>query len=232
MEERIRHADRLAAVGRFAAGLAHEIRNPLGSIRGSEEVLRQSLAPRGDDRRLMDIVLRESDRLDGIISEFLEFSGPQTLVRIDTDIVGMLDEILLLLSHQCPSTVRVVRDYGEPTIKAWVDAGQMRQALWNLCRNALEAMPQGGELRVRAHVEVRPGGADGVEIVVEDTGVGVPPEQVPRLFEPFYTTKPSGTGLGLAIVHRIVEDHGGEIRVESEPGVGTRFTITIPVEAR
>jgi two-component system sensor histidine kinase PilS (NtrC family) len=232
MEERVRHADRLAAVGRFAAGLAHEIRNPLGSIRGSVEVLRESLAPRGDDRRLMDIVLRESDRLDGIISEFLEFSRPQSLVRIDTDIVGMLEEILLLLSHQCPSTVRVVRDYGEPTIKAWVDAGQMRQALWNLCRNALEAMPQGGELRVRAHIEARPGGSDGVEIVVEDTGVGVPPEQVPRLFEPFYTTKPSGTGLGLAIVHRIMEDHGGEIRVESEPGIGTRFSITIPVEAR
>jgi len=231
MEERVRHADRLAAIGRFAAGLAHEIRNPLGSIRGSVEVLRQSLSPQGDDRRLMDIVLRESDRLDGIISEFLEFSRPQTLARVETDLVAMLEEILLLLSHQCPTTVRIVRDYGEPTVKARVDAGQMRQALWNLCRNALEAMPQGGELRIRVQAQGREATPDSIELVVEDTGVGIGEDQLPRVFEPFYTTKPNGTGLGLAIAHRIVEDHAGEIRVESEPGVGSRVTIVIPFEA-
>lgn len=229
MEERIRHADRLAAIGRFAAGLAHEIRNPIGSIRGSVEVLRESLDPPGDDRRLMDIILRESDRLDGIITEFLEFSRPKALARVDTDIVGMLEEILLLLSHESPTTVRIVREYAEPTVKARVDSGQMRQALWNLCRNALEAMPQGGELRVSVGVGLEHG-AGSVEIGVQDSGVGVTADQRPRLFEPFYTTKPSGTGLGLAIVHRIVEDHGGEIRVESGPGAGTRFTIMLPRE--
>jgi len=230
MEERIRQADRLAAIGRFGAGLAHEIRNPMGSIRGAVEVLRESLRPQGDDRRLMEIILRETDRLDGIITEFLEFSRPRNLARVETDLVGILEEILLLLSHQSPTSVRIVREYGEPTVKASVDPGQIRQAVWNLCRNALEAMPQGGELRVLARPEQSGPGAGSVEIAVEDTGVGVTADQLPHLFEPFYTTKPSGTGLGLANVHRIVEDHGGEIRVESQPGIGTRFTIIFPGE--
>jgi two-component system sensor histidine kinase PilS (NtrC family) len=233
MEERVRHADRLAALGRFAAGLAHEIRNPLGSIRGSVEVLRESLSPRGDDRRLMEIILRESDRLDGIIAEFLDFSRPPAPSRIETDLVGLVEEILLLLSHQPtgPSGVRIVRQYGDGTIKAPVDAGQIRQALWNLCRNALDAMPEGGELRVGIRGpdgDQRPGA---VELVVEDTGVGMTPDQVAQAFEPFYTTKPTGTGLGLAIVHRVVEDHGGEIRVDSRPGAGTRFTVVLPLES-
>lgn len=230
MEEQVRHADRLAAIGRFAAGLAHEIRNPLGSIRGSIEVLGESLKPQGDDRRLMEIVLRESDRLDGIIAEFLAFSRPRSLARAETDIVAMLEEILLLLSHQLPPLVRIVREYGEPIVKAPVDPGQMRQALWNLCRNALDAMPHGGELRIMARRQETGRGPGGVEIAVQDTGVGMAEDQLAHLFEPFFTTKPKGTGLGLAIVHRIVEDHGGEIRVESQPEVGTRITIVIPGE--
>lgn len=228
MEERIRHADRLAAIGRFAAGLAHEIRNPIASIRGSVEVLGESLNPQGDDRRLMEIVLRESDRLDGIIAEFLEFSRPGGLAKAEIDLVGLIEEILLLLAHQAPPGVRIARDYAEPTVKASVDPGKIRQALWNLCRNALEAMPQGGELRVFARGEAGDHGGGWVEIGVEDTGVGITAEQLPRLFEPFYTTKPHGTGLGLAIVHRIVEDHGGEIRVKSRPGTGTRITLLLP----
>lgn len=227
MEARMRHADRLAAIGRFAAGLAHEIRNPIASIRGSVEVLRESLAPQGDDRRLMEIVLRESDRLDGIIAEFLEFSRPKELAKVETDVVGLVEETLVLVGHQTPPGVRLVREYAEPTVKASVDPGQIRQALWNLCRNALEAMPQGGELRVAVRDEADPDGA-GVEIRVEDTGVGMAPEQLPRLFEPFYTTKPHGTGLGLAIVHRIVQEHGGEIRIESQPGAGTRVCLLLP----
>src|SRR5262249_33926123 len=109
--------------------------------------------------------------------------------------------------------------------KAAVDPGQIRQALWNLCLNAIEAMPDGGELRS----SVRAGGASGpIEVTVQDTGVGIPPGDRPHLFEPFFSTKPSGTGLGLAIVHRVVEDHEAEIRVESEPGQGTRVTVTLP----
>ena len=235
MEEQVRQADRLAAIGRLAAGLAHEIRNPIGSIRGSVEVLRESLAPQGDDRRLMDIVLRESDRLDAIIRDFLQFSRPPHLVRVPTDLTGMLDEILLMLSNHGglqeadAPRVHIRRDTSEPTVKADVDPAQMRQALWNLCLNAVEAMPQGGELRVSVRAVTPEAGRPVVQVTVEDTGVGITAAELTQVFEPFYTTKPHGTGLGLAIAHRIVEDHGGEMHVQSEPYRGTRFTISLPV---
>jgi two-component system sensor histidine kinase PilS (NtrC family) len=234
MEERVRHADRLAALGRMAAGLAHEIRNPIGSIRGSIEVLRETLAPQGDDRRLMDIVLRESDRLDAIIRDFLQFSGPPGLVRVPTDVGGMLDEILLVLANRAAGEgsaagrIRLVREDGGAAAKLAVDPGQMRQALWNLCLNAVEAMPEGGELRVGVRELAPERGGPGVEITIADTGLGIAPAALPQIFEPFFTTKAQGTGLGLAIAHRIVEDHGGEIRVESAPGRGSRFTILLP----
>src|SRR5215470_15610372 len=235
MEEQVRQADRLAAIGRLAAGLAHEIRNPIGSIRGSVEVLRESLNPQEDDRRLMDIVLRESDRLDAIIRDFLQFSRPPHLVRVPTDLSAMLDEILLMLGNQGRAQhaeappVQIRRDRSEPTVKAEVDPAQMRQALWNLCLNAVEAMPQGGELRVGVRTASSESGRPVLEITVEDTGVGIAASELTQVFEPFFTTKPQGTGLGLAIAHRIVEDHGGEVRVQSEPWRGSRFTISLPL---
>jgi two-component system sensor histidine kinase PilS (NtrC family) len=235
MEEQVRQADRLAAIGRLAAGLAHEIRNPIGSIRGSVEVLQGSLDPQGDDRRLMEIVLRESDRLDAIIRDFLQFSRPPHLVRVPTDLSGMLDEILLMISNQGglqdaeTARVQIRRDTSEPTVKADVDPAQMRQALWNLCLNAVEAMPQGGELRVGVRAATTASGRPVVEVSIEDTGVGITAAELTQVFEPFYTTKPQGTGLGLAIAHRIVEDHGGEMHVQSEPYRGTRFTLSLPV---
>lgn len=232
MEARIQQADRLAAIGRLAAGLAHEIRNPIASIRGSIEVLRQNLRPEGADQRLMDIILRESDRLDGTLTEFLEFSRPRPLAPALTDLTAIVDEVLLLLAHQAPEGLRTVTAYPDGTIKAYVDPAQLRQALWNLGRNAVEAMPRGGCLRVEARVRREPWQGRAVaEIVVEDTGGGVPPEHLPHIFEPFYTTKPDGTGLGLAIVHRIVQDHEGEVRVEAGAR-GARFVVTLPgVEA-
>jgi two-component system sensor histidine kinase HydH len=121
------------------------------------------------------------------------------------------------------------REVVEPTVKADVDPSQLRQALWNLCLNAVEAMPQGGELRVCVRAVTPDSGRPVVEIMVEDTGAGITSAELAQVFEPFYTTKPQGTGLGLAIAHRIVEDHGGEMRVESEPYRGTRFTISLPV---
>lgn len=233
MEAQVRHADRLAAIGRLAAGLAHEIRNPIASIRGSIEVLRQNLKPQGADRRLMDIVLRESDRLDGTIAEFLDFSRPRRLQPVLTDLTQVIDEVLLLLAQQADPGLRLVKEYPDGTVKAYVDPGQVRQALWNLGRNAVEAMPHGGVLRVVARLgpagemEHRPLTST-VEMVVEDSGAGVPPEHLPHIFEPFYTTKPDGTGLGLAIVHRIVQEHEGEIRVDTRGEGGARFTITLP----
>jgi two-component system sensor histidine kinase PilS (NtrC family) len=230
MEAQMRHADRLAAVGRLAAGLAHEVRNPIASIRGSVEVLRQNLKPQGADRRLMDIVLRESDRLDNTIAEFLEFSRPRQLQPARADVTQMVDEVLLLLGQQAGAQVRIVKEYPDGTVKAYVDGAQLRQALWNLCRNACDAMPQGGTLRVVARLgrAAPPEGRSHVVIAVEDTGPGVSPQHLPHLFEPFYTTKPDGTGLGLAIVHRIIQDHEGEIRVETAESGGARFVVAFP----
>jgi len=125
--------------------------------------------------------------------------------------------------------VQIRREVAEPTVKADVDPAQMRQALWNLCLNAVEAMPQGGELSVGVRTVTPESGWPLVEITVEDTGVGITAAELTQVFEPFYTTKPQGTGLGLAIAHRIVEDHGGEMRVQSEPYRGSRFTISLPV---
>jgi two-component system sensor histidine kinase HydH len=146
----------------------------------------------------------------------------------------MLDEILLMLSNRGvpgPETPRVEirRDVAESTAKADVDPAQMRQALWNLCLNAVEAMPQGGELRVGVRTITSGAGRTLMEITVEDTGMGITAAELTQVFEPFFTTKPQGTGLGLAIAHRIVEDHGGEMRVQSEPWRGSRFTISLPV---
>lgn len=229
MEEEVRKADRLAAIGRLAAGLAHEVRNPIASIRGSIEVLGQNLNLQGTDRRLMDIVLRESDRLDGTIAEFLDFSRPKQLTRSLTDVIAIVDEVLLLLSTNAGEAIRVVREYPDASVKAYVDPAQIRQALWNLSRNALDVMPGGGTLRVALRVGTRGGeGRDVVELTVEDTGPGVPPEHLPHIFEPFYTTKPRGTGLGLAIVHRIIEEHQGFIRVERGDAGGARFVVLLP----
>jgi signal transduction histidine kinase len=183
----------------------------------------------------MDIVLRESDRLDAIIRDFLQFSRPPHLVRVPTDVTAMLDEILLMLANHSgvqggeSPRVDIQRVGGEPTVKADVDPAQLRQALWNLCLNAVEAMPQGGELRVGVQTVTPESGRTLMEVTVEDTGVGIAAAALTQVFEPFFTTKPHGTGLGLAIAHRIVEDHGGEIRVQSEPWRGTRFTISLPV---
>jgi two-component system sensor histidine kinase PilS (NtrC family) len=232
MEAEVRHADRLAAIGRLAAGLAHEVRNPIASIRGSIEVLGQSLNLQGTDRRLMDIVLRESDRLDGIIAEFLDFSRPKPLSRVPTDVTAVVDEVLLLLSNQAGEAVHLVRVYPDGTVKADVDPAQVRQALWNLCLNAVEAMSGMGGGTLRVAVGVRKGGRpeepDLVEVMVEDTGPGVAAEHLPHIFEPFYTTKTRGTGLGLAIVHRIVQEHEGQMRVESSVAGGARFIMVLP----
>jgi two-component system sensor histidine kinase HydH len=147
----------------------------------------------------------------------------------------MLDEILLMLSNHGRiqgvdgSPVQIRRGPSEPAVKAEVDPSQMRQALWNLCLNAVEAMPQGGELRVGVRSASSESGRSLLEITVEDTGVGISAAELTQVFEPFFTTKPQGTGLGLAIAHRIVEDHGGEIWVQSEPWRGSRFTISLPL---
>jgi len=224
MEARMRQADRLATLGRMAANIAHEIRNPLASLTGAIEVL-TSTAAAGDAReRLSQIVVRESERLNQIITNFLEYARPAPLTLESVDVAEALEGVLVLLEHHGASGgLKMVRAFSSPLV--WrVDPQQFRQVLWNLCRNAVEAMPEGGELRVGATVV--PG--QRLEVWVADSGHGMAPDDLAHVFEPFFSTKPGGTGLGLSLVHRIVQEHGGEVDVRSTLGLGTTFTVTLP----
>src|SRR2546426_1069896 len=213
MEARMRQADRLATLGRMAANIAHEIRNPLASLTGAIEVLTGTAAAGEARERLSQIVVRESERLNQIITNFLEYARPAPLAFQAVNVAGALEGVLLLLEHRgAASGLKIVRAFSSPLV--WrVDPEQFRQVLWNLCLNAVEAMPQGGELSVGATAV--PG--QKLEVWVTDSGHGIAPDDLTHVFEPFFSTKPGGTGLGLSLVHRIVQEHGGEGDVRSTP---------------
>jgi len=230
MEEKVRRQEQLAVVGSLAAGIAHEIRNPLASLSGSIQVLQGELDLKGDDKHLMDIVVRETDRLNTIISEFLEYARPQTAQAEEIKLLPVLDETITLLKNSRDFRVDIaIREDVDPQVVIKGDAKRMRQVFWNLLINACQAMPGGGEITVSTRSVSRSGRDSGwCEIVIQDTGDGISQEYLDKIFDPFFTTKTGGTGLGLAIVYRIIEDHGGIIDVESEAGRGTTFRIRLP----
>jgi two-component system sensor histidine kinase PilS (NtrC family) len=225
MEEQIRRSDRLAAIGELAAGMAHEIRNPLASLSGSILLLREELQLDATGRELMDIVTREVGRLNGLITDFLQYASPRPLQTRPTSLLEILRETTLLLRQARGGDCRievVAREAGE--FRAEVDPQLIRQVFWNLSLNALEAMPGGGELTV----ELSTAGEE-ARIAFSDTGAGIPPDRMAKIFTPFYSTKEGGTGLGLAIVFKIVEAHGGRVEVESPPSRGATFRVVLPV---
>ncbi len=223
LEARMRQADRLAAVGRMAANIAHEIRNPLASLTGAIEVLARDVEAGSTRERLAQIVTRESERLDDIIKDLLDYARPAPLSLQPMNLADTLDEVLLLLEHRpLPEHVKIIRAYGS-TLPAAADPQHIRPVFWNLCINAVEAMPDGGELRVSARAYDRR-----IEVSITDTGAGISPADLAHIFEPFFSTKSEGSGIGLALVHRIVQEHSGEIDVKSGVGEGTTFTITLP----
>lgn len=230
LEETSRRQDRLAAVGRVAAGIAHEIRNPLASMRGSIQVLRGEMNGNGVHAELMEIVLRESDRLNSIITDFLTYARPRAISLTEVDLREALRETFTLLrnSPEIRAGHLLEEDVPEEPVHALADAEQIRQVFWNLARNALQAMPDGGQLRA----ELRPIAHGRLRIMFTDTGRGMTPEQVERLFEPFTSSTTGGTGLGLSIVFQIVRDHGGTIIARSREGHGTTITIELPGAAR
>ena len=198
MEERMRQADRLATVGRLSANIAHEIRNPLASVSGAIEALARELPPDPTQSRLVEIVLHESERLNRLITDFLDYARPAPLTMVEVDVARMVEEVLLLLEHRrAPDGLKVVKVVNEVAgpLPIRADPQLVRQVLWNLCLNAVQAMPDGGELRVggRRH------GVGWIRVWVADTGSGIAEEDLPHVFEPFYSTKPEGTGLGLAL---------------------------------
>jgi two-component system, NtrC family, sensor histidine kinase PilS len=231
MEERMRRADRLAALGRLSANIAHEIRNPLASVSGAIEALAREMPPDLARGRLVEIVLRESERLNRLITDLLDYARPAPLATVEVNLSQVIEDVVVLIEHRpLPASLKIVREY-EETLLIRADPQQVRQAIWNLCINAVQAMPDGGEVRVGGRHLRAVNGPGRLEIWIADTGPGIPDTDLPHVFEPFYSTKPEGSGLGLAVVYRIVQDHGGQIEVRSQPGAGTRMTLLLPALA-
>jgi two-component system sensor histidine kinase PilS (NtrC family) len=217
----------------MAAGIAHEIRNPLASMAGSIQVLRQELPLSEEQAQLMDIVLRESERLNDTIRSFLAYARPQRFQIARLDIRRVLRDTALLLRNSTEVRQDHVVDVDVPSGELFYEAdeNQIRQIVWNLATNGLRAMRGGGRLRLAARVEPSAGSRFGDSVVLEvtDEGVGIAPEDLEGLFQPFHGTFSRGTGLGLAIVHRIVSDYNGEILVKSAPNAGTTVTVRMPI---
>lgn len=229
LEDTSRRQDRLAAVGRVAASIAHEIRNPLAAMRGSIQVLQSEMTEDSSQAELMGIILRESDRLNRIITDYLTYARQRSHVLNSVDIRELLHETFTLLRHspEMREDHQLEEDLPADPVMTQADAAQLRQVFWNLARNAMQAMDGGGTLRA----ELRRTSPGRLRITFTDTGRGMTPEQVERLFEPFSSTT-GGTGLGLSIVYQIIRDHGGTINVRSREGQGTTITIELPSESR
>ncbi len=230
MEESVRRKDRLAAVGRVAAGLAHEIRNPLGAMRGAIQVLESNTPPQSMQSSLMEIILKESDRLNSIITNFLGYARPAAGEFFETNVAEAIDDTITLLKHSpdVGESHRLLFRGDREAANILADPTQLKQIFWNLARNALQAMPEGGELTIG----LEPIPNNRIRITFEDTGRGMAPEQVEQLFEPFSNSTSGGTGLGLSIVYQIVKDHNGVINVRSQEGKGTVITVELPVNNR
>jgi two-component system sensor histidine kinase HydH len=225
LKAEIARSQRLASIGSLAAGVAHEIRNPLSSIKGFATYFREKLRGSPEDTRTADIMIQEVERLNRVVRQLLDLSRPMEMKKVPTSVGSLIEHTLKLTELQARKKgVSIKTDIAPGTTDAVVDPDRIKQALLNLCLNALEAMKAGGILTLT----LRRQDERTLRIGISDTGPGISREEIDRIFDPFYTTKTSGTGLGLAIVHRIVEAHGGEIRVTSEPGGGTTFTILLP----
>jgi signal transduction histidine kinase len=226
-----RRSERLAALGQLSAGLAHELRNPLGVIKGSAEMLNKKLQPADAlASELAGYISSEVNRLNSIVTRFLDFARPQKLEPRPEEIPPLMDRALKAVHDRWPEAkVEVERQYAPDLPVVAVDADLCEQVFLNLVLNSYEAMPQGGKLKITV-TAANSHGRRGIEVAVQDTGPGVPAELQEQIFNPFFTTKKEGVGLGLSIVSKIVDDHRGWIRVTSEPGKGACFRMFLPVE--
>jgi signal transduction histidine kinase len=247
--------------------VAHEVRNPLASIKTSIQMLREELMGDGEtpeitteqvawSREAIGVVLKEVERLDTIVRDLLLFAKPRQLHRSQANLSEICERVLGLLQAQCVETNVVVHRVYEETPLLWIDIGQMEQVLWNIFMNAIQAMSDGGVLTVSCHVvphemafasvqipsppspsresrmmeySGQGNSPEWLELTISDTGMGIPPEQLERIFQPFFTTKAHGIGLGLAITKRLIEDHGGTIKAEGQFGYGTTVSIRLPI---
>ncbi|SHI51582.1 Signal transduction histidine kinase [Malonomonas rubra DSM 5091] len=224
-EEQLRRADRLSALGELSAGMAHEIRNPLGSIRGTAEILKEGMDKNDKRLEFAEILVKEVNRLDGVVRDFLNFARPADSEQKTVEICDALQEVATLTRQQAVKAKVEVSLYNDDQPKkVFGSLEQYKQAFLNLVLNALQAMPDGGTLGISCTR-----GQDKAIISFTDTGPGIPEDLQDRIFNPFYTTRSDGTGLGLAISHRIIDAHGGKLKVSSKPGAGACFSIELPI---
>jgi len=242
MEDQMKRGDKMAAIGLLAAGMAHEIRNPLASLSGSIQMLKSELVLDEYQQRLMEITIRESERLNGLITDFLLFAQPPQTNKMPWEIWKIIEETIELFTQSPPfhEGIHIKRPSLRDPIQVMIDPKQMKQVFWNLLINAGQAMSDGGEISIDLEkgneafgeanlpLPTQRTGKEWVKISITDSGEGIPSQEKEKIFEPFFTTKERGTGLGLSIVHKIVENHNGVIKVESEVGRGSTFTIFLP----
>ncbi len=234
MQEELRKIDRLSALGQLAAEVAHEIKNPLGIIKNSAQILESGSLDEIKKKEVVNFIIEETERINKVTENFLQFARPPKTKKQKTDIVEVLNKTVQIVSDTLTkNNVEVIKEYKEsfPLIRA--NQSQLQQLFLNLILNAAEAMSEGGKLKISSQLVFgkRPGQPEGkwIEIVFSDTGKGVSGKLKKKIFEPFYTTREHGTGLGLSISQKIVENHGGSITLKSEVGKGSTFKITLPV---
>jgi len=230
MESRLKRADRLAAIGELSARIAHEVRNPLAAISGSVQLIAESGVVPEADKKLLAIIQRETARLNSMLSEFLQYARPFPPVIRRFSLKNLITELSTLLQGDSRFSAVKITDLTQDPLEVCADHDQIRQAVWNLMLNAGESMPEGGEIIIESHIGKGTAPAkDSLFLSFTDTGSGIDSASIVTVFEPFFTTKQGGTGLGLANVYRILEAHNGSIAVESQPGSGTRFTLSLPL---
>lgn len=224
--EQLRRADRLSALGQLSAGLAHEIKNPLASMKGSLDIIAGDFPVGHEKREFLEIFKKELDRLNGVLTEFLQFARPPRPDRQPCRIEDVLESIRIVCSNEAGRAgveIALACDNELPEISA--DAGQLQQAFLNIVLNGIQAMPHGGRLGIDAHRR------DGrLEVTVSDEGPGIPAADRNHVFDPFFTTKERGTGLGLPIAHNLIRGHGGDIRIEDRARGGLQFVVSLPIE--
>jgi two-component system, NtrC family, sensor histidine kinase HydH len=225
LQAEVRRQEKLVALGGMAAGVAHEIRNPLSSIKGLATYFAGKFDQGSPDREAAQVMIQEVDRLNRVIGELLEFARPSDLNVRQSDINALLRHCLQLIQQDAAAKrIELIQALDTDLCSALIDTDRLAQCVLNLYLNAIQAMPEGGRLTV-ASTQIDP---RHVGVMIADTGCGIAPEDMEKIFNPYYTTKPKGTGLGLAIVHKIIEAHGARIQVESSPGQGARFLLTLP----
>ncbi len=225
MQEELRRLDRLSALGQLVAEVAHEVKNPLGIIKNSAQILESSPLSNTRRKEIVGFVIEGAERINRVVDNFLQFARPPKMKKEKTDIIGVVDRTIRLVSDTlAKNNIEVTKDYTDSIPLIRVDPSQLQQLFLNLILNAIEAMPKGGELKISTQLERKE-----ILIAFSDTGRGVPSKLKKKIFEPFYTTREHGTGLGLAIAHKIVENYGGRITLESKVGKGSTFKILFPI---